>query len=418
MSRKYKIYGDLQILPSSSTSSFGVGSVDIASDLAVGNNLQVSNTFTSLVLNNISNINSTNLKANGNIIFNDNIQLKQPTSYNVDCGLLVGLYQDENDTGIGEIINLSPPRETGSLQSHSGLSINQIKLDNISNSTADFYINYYIKITNGKFNNQVRKIIAYNGGFGKITQVNANWTPQIITGIVQVTDASLIVLGTSTTFLSDFDINDIILINNNNYIIQSIQSNTQLTLQVNAIGNFTGSGYQTHPRINATYLLNNERFSTIIYNKNETLWKMGYTNDNPLNTSVNVTRLATLQVYNLETSYINGTAISLSDNVTETVNVIDNSGTPTIINNSSLRGSYLVVAQSTNATGACATFLVSKSGQTKSANIVRVTSSASATDEEIQISYNIGEKIGLYHETTKTNGSGSLISYNVKLIEI
>jgi hypothetical protein len=93
-----------------------------------------------------------------------------------DGGFLVGRYQIDNNSGTGDIVS-DTPEITSTLPDQTGMTSLQIKLNVSSSSITNFYSNWYIKITSGSNNNQVRKILTYNGTT-KIASLSSAWTTQ------------------------------------------------------------------------------------------------------------------------------------------------------------------------------------------------------------------------------------------------
>jgi len=85
---------------------------------------------------------------------------------------------------IGIIHQLSPEEVTSStatfqdtLPSQSGVSLYQVKLSTSANSTNDYYTGWFIKVTSGLSNNQVRKVTSYNGAL-RVIGLTDPWTTQ------------------------------------------------------------------------------------------------------------------------------------------------------------------------------------------------------------------------------------------------
>jgi hypothetical protein len=86
------------------------------------------------------------------------------TTNSRDLGILYQRYQIANNNGTGDIVNLDNPLFIDSIPSQSLVSSSsQIKFSNLSNSTDNYYNNWWIKIGSGTSINQVRQIVSYNG---------------------------------------------------------------------------------------------------------------------------------------------------------------------------------------------------------------------------------------------------------------
>lgn len=82
-----------------------------------------------------------------------------------DIGTLYQRYQIANDQGLGDIVfNDTNPSSSDSLPNQNGVvTLDQLKLSNLSSSVDNYYNGMWIKIMSGTNTNQVRKVIAYNG---------------------------------------------------------------------------------------------------------------------------------------------------------------------------------------------------------------------------------------------------------------
>ena len=109
------------------------------------------------------------LTIEGNSKTNDNLPIIGYNNINTtasrDIGLLYQRYQIANDVGDGDIVDSAmPPKFVDSIPSQSGIpDLYQIKFSNLTNSTDNYYVGWWIKIVSGSNTNQVRKIVAYNG---------------------------------------------------------------------------------------------------------------------------------------------------------------------------------------------------------------------------------------------------------------
>ena len=119
----------------------------VGSDLTVGGNLTISGTTTT--------INSTTTTITDNTLLLNS----GPAGTGYDSGVLTQRYQIDNSTGAGDIVN-DNAKETYAISSG---TTSTITLPGSANATNNYYNNWWIKITSGTQNNQVRKITAYNG---------------------------------------------------------------------------------------------------------------------------------------------------------------------------------------------------------------------------------------------------------------
>lgn len=133
------------------------GGASIAKDLYIGGNLTVLGTQTSVV--------SQTLNIGDNLIVVNSV----PT-LSKDAGILVQRYQQENDTGVGDVVS-DPAVFSTSIAS---VTSNTITLTS-SSSVDNFYTNWYIKLTSGLGINQIRKITSYSGS-NKQCSISTQWT--------------------------------------------------------------------------------------------------------------------------------------------------------------------------------------------------------------------------------------------------
>jgi hypothetical protein len=86
------------------------------------------------------------------------------TTNSRDIGVLYQRYQIPNDSGLGDIINNDSTALIDTIPDQSLIpGLSQIKFSNLTNSSDDYYLNWWIKINSGTNTNQVRQIISYNG---------------------------------------------------------------------------------------------------------------------------------------------------------------------------------------------------------------------------------------------------------------
>ena len=93
-----------------------------------------------------------------------------------NIGLAFQRYQSSNDSGLGELANDSYIF-FDSLPNQSTSNSTQVKFSNLTNSTDDYYIGWWIKIASGPNIGQVRKIISYNGS-QRVAEIDTPWTSQ------------------------------------------------------------------------------------------------------------------------------------------------------------------------------------------------------------------------------------------------
>jgi hypothetical protein len=123
------------------------GALNVAGNIVIGGNLTVSGTLVT--------VNSTTVNINDNILV-----LNAGPSGTSDSGVLINRYQISNNTGTGDIVS-DTTTFNGTLQT--GTSTSVIVLPSGASSLDSFYNGYWVKITSGTANNNVRQIVSYVG---------------------------------------------------------------------------------------------------------------------------------------------------------------------------------------------------------------------------------------------------------------
>lgn len=128
---------------------------------------------------NFQTISASNILCNS-FVSNDNLPIFNINStVSSNTGIGWNRYQENNNSGQGDIINNDNSVYTDILPSQIGILINQVRFSTSANSSNNFYNNYWIK-----FNSQVRKIISYSGGT-RLATLETNWqTAPVITDTI------------------------------------------------------------------------------------------------------------------------------------------------------------------------------------------------------------------------------------------
>ncbi len=119
----------------------------VGSDLTVGGNLTISGVTTT--------INSTTTTITDNTVLLNS----GPAGTGYDSGVLTQRYQIDNSAGTGDVVN-DTAKESYAISSG---TTSTITLPSGANANNNYYNNWWIKITSGTLNNNVRKITAYDG---------------------------------------------------------------------------------------------------------------------------------------------------------------------------------------------------------------------------------------------------------------
>jgi len=239
-----------------------------------GNTVRASRQLQTPRITDIDGGNNPLLMANNVITTND---FAQEAGH--DGGVCVERYQTSNDVGTGDVVNDVPPAETGTSQSHSGLSNNQITLDVGSSVANDFYNNWFIRVTSGLHLDQVRQVIDYVGAT-KVASVGSPWTPIVITGTVSTSATSTTVTGVGTLFTTELAVGDTIVIGNETKEIVGITNN--VTLDAVTPYNSTNiniSATLINPSGGVTFDLFNRRSTCLFWDESAKKWQLAFSVD-------------------------------------------------------------------------------------------------------------------------------------------
>ena len=240
-----------------------------------GNTVRASRQLQTPRITDIDGGNNPLLMANNVITTND---FAQEAGH--DGGVCVERYQTSNDAGTGDVVNDVPPAETGTSQSHSGLSKNQIALDAGTSSVAnDFYNSWFIRITSGLHLDQVRQVIDYVGAT-KVASVGSPWTPIVITGTVSTSATSTTVTGVGTLFTTELAVGDTIVIGNETKEIAGITNNVTLdTVTPYNSTNINISATLINPSGGVTFDLFNRRSTCLFWDESAKKWQLAFSVD-------------------------------------------------------------------------------------------------------------------------------------------
>lgn len=93
-----------------------------------------------------------------------------------DLGVILQRYQESNDTGSGDTVG-DTPIFSQILPLQTTATSTQVIFDNSANSSDNYYLNWWVRTSN----NQVRKIIGYNGA-QRVAQLDIAWTTPPVIG--------------------------------------------------------------------------------------------------------------------------------------------------------------------------------------------------------------------------------------------
>jgi fibronectin-binding autotransporter adhesin len=159
--RKLFVGGDVQILSSTASSNVSTGALLVTGGVGVSGALNV---LGNTVLNGNLTVRGTTMSVEStNTVLKDNlIVLNSGPSGSKDSGFIIQRFQQDNNFGLGDVVNDTRYTEIN-LPSQFGILSNQLKLSSGASSADNFYTGWWIKIASGFSSNQVRKIISYTG---------------------------------------------------------------------------------------------------------------------------------------------------------------------------------------------------------------------------------------------------------------
>ena len=175
IAKNLNIGGSLIIDSTEQSTNVSTGVVLVSGGVGITKNLNVGGNTT--INGDLYVLGVTNSLDTNNVVFNDNlIILNSAPSGLRDSGFVITRYQLDNDSGSGDIVNENV-YISFQIPSQSGMANTEIKLSNSASAINDYYKDWWIKITSGFSNNQVRKITGYNGST-KVATLSSSWTTQ------------------------------------------------------------------------------------------------------------------------------------------------------------------------------------------------------------------------------------------------
>ena len=169
------IGGDVLMKSTTESVDVSTGSLIIKGGVAISKNLNVlGNT---LIVGNLTvNGLTTSINTTNTVIKDNLLVLNSAPAGSNDSGIIITRYQQDNDIASGDIVNATDPLIM-TIPSQVGLTSSQIKLHSSASVSDNYYTNWWIKVTSGFSNNQVRKITSYSGST-KIATISSTWTTQ------------------------------------------------------------------------------------------------------------------------------------------------------------------------------------------------------------------------------------------------
>lgn len=169
------IGGDVFMKSTTESVDVSTGSLIINGGVAISKNLNVlGNT---LIVGNLTvNGLTTSIDTTNTVIKDNLLVLNSAPAGSNDSGIIISRYQQDNDIASGDIVNATDPLIM-TIPSQVGLTSTEIKLHSSASASDNYYTNWWIKVTSGFSNNQVRKITSYSGST-KIATISSTWTTQ------------------------------------------------------------------------------------------------------------------------------------------------------------------------------------------------------------------------------------------------
>jgi hypothetical protein len=356
----------------------GTSVTTIAGDLIVSGNVVQFDVTTNITTDNIIQVNSGD------------------GSLGIDGGLVVRRYQPPNDTDDGDVI-LDTPFQTGAFQAGSSTP-STLVLDSTASSLDNFYNDHIIRITSGSGSGQVRRIKDYVGS---------------------TRTATLYITTDNTEFF------------------------------------FDGLDLTTAPAATDTYEIFNTLYTASYFDESEDTWNFVYTTIDP-QTTVVISKYIELHTGKIDihgqtaadsellVNYINehdtdqGVTIEgvlIKDGIingvlppsSEVVTLVDNTSTPVDIVGTTTAGCYRLMAIQVQAAtgsgsylyatgGASGTFDACSIGVTN--NPTRTSTARGSANQRIDMTWNTGQKIRLFHQNTFSGGSGANVFYRVYIQKV
>jgi hypothetical protein len=173
ISKKMFVGGDVVMSSTTSSSDVSTGALLVSGGVGISGNINVLGN--ALVVGNLTVRGQTTTVDTTNTSLKDNVFLLNsgPTGSS-DSGFIVQRYQQDNNIGSGDVVADIHPSEMYELPGQTGMTSTQIKLTTSANGINDYYTGWWIKVSSGFSNNQVRKIIAYDGTT-KVATLSSAW---------------------------------------------------------------------------------------------------------------------------------------------------------------------------------------------------------------------------------------------------
>ncbi len=167
--------GDTRFHSTTQSNDVSSGALILAGGVGISKNLNV---LGNAIINGDLTVRGTTTSiVSNNTLLNDNVLvLNSGPAGSKDSGFVVQRYQQDNDTGSGDIVN-DALYILDVLPLQDSITSTQVKLSASASSVDDYYNGWWVKVASGFSNNQVRKITGYIG-ITKIATLSSAWTVQ------------------------------------------------------------------------------------------------------------------------------------------------------------------------------------------------------------------------------------------------
>ena len=167
--------GDVVLLSSTPSSNVSNGALLVIGGVGISGNMNVLGNTT--ITGNLTVNGQTTSVVSTNTVIDDNLLvLNSGPTGSKDAGFIIQRQQSDNNTGTGDVVS-DTNSIPNTLPDQTGMTNVQIKLNTSASPVDNYYTNWWIKITSGFSNNQVRKITGYVGST-RIATVSSAWTTQ------------------------------------------------------------------------------------------------------------------------------------------------------------------------------------------------------------------------------------------------
>jgi len=169
------IGGDTHIYSTTPSSNVSTGAFLVDGGAGISGNLHV---LGNTVLNGDLTIRGTTTTViSNNTVIGDNVLvLNSGPSGSKDSGIIIERYQIDNNTGSGDVVNATTFTSV-TLPIQGSIQSTEVKFDSSLSAVDNYYNGWWIKIASGFSNNQVRKIVAYNGA-QRLATCSSAWQSQ------------------------------------------------------------------------------------------------------------------------------------------------------------------------------------------------------------------------------------------------